>query len=122
MNRQAAAPEGAIGSIGARRAKPSGAGPALEPAQAYRGMLLMGSWDSLTRMGNYPVYVNMMGVANATNEPEEHDDAEVTPEMVNAGRDVLEGIWLDFTGPWGFRLWDKVLPAVYLAMRAARSR
>jgi hypothetical protein len=44
------------------------------------------------------------------------DKIEVTSEMINAGRDVVERRWIDFTGERGFLLWDEVLSDVFLAM------
>lgn len=45
---------------------------------------------------------------------------EITPEMIEAGRDPIARRWIDFTGPRGSRLWDEVLCEVFLAMWAAR--
>jgi hypothetical protein len=50
----------------------------------------------------------------------EPTEIEVTPEMIEAGRDVISSVWMDFTGPKGELLWDSVLSRVYLAMRAVR--
>jgi hypothetical protein len=33
--------------------------------------------------------IEMIRIANATTEPEEHDDIEITPEMIEAGESVL---------------------------------
>jgi hypothetical protein len=45
---------------------------------------------------------------------------DVTPKMIDAGRDAIERVWIDFTGPLGFQLWDEVLREVFLEMTAAR--
>jgi hypothetical protein len=47
-------------------------------------------------------------------------EIEVTPEMIEAGRDVISSVWVDFTGPLGASLWDSTLTRAYLAMREAR--
>jgi len=46
----------------------------------------------------------------------EAEEIEVTPEMIAAGRDVIAGVWTDFTGPTGGRLWAEVLTGVFRAM------
>ena len=50
----------------------------------------------------------------------ESPEAEVTPAMVAAGRDVIESCWVEFTGVSGPHLWDRVLRGVWQAMSAAR--
>jgi len=47
---------------------------------------------------------------------------DVTPEMIKAGREVIAAQWLEFTGPDGSKLWDKVLGEVFLAMWRAPKR
>lgn len=51
---------------------------------------------------------------NSTNE------IEVTPAMIEAGREALSSRWHDFTAVTGFRLWDEVLTEVFQAMMEAR--
>jgi hypothetical protein len=48
------------------------------------------------------------------------NEIEVTPDMIEAGHDVIARQWSDFVGPLGFQLWDKVLREVFLAMSAKR--
>ena len=45
---------------------------------------------------------------------------EITPAMIEAGREVISAQWIDFVGSSGFRLWDEVLRGVFLAMWEAR--
>jgi hypothetical protein len=52
----------------------------------------------------------------------EENEIDVTPEMIEAGRDVISRVWLDFTGPMGELLWDSVLSRAYLAMTEARTK
>lgn len=47
-------------------------------------------------------------------------DSAVTPEMIEAGRDVIESRWVEFTSLSGFRLWDELMSAAFLAMLKAR--
>ncbi len=44
---------------------------------------------------------------------------EISPEMVKAGRDVIERHWTECTGPLGFTIWEKVLSEVWGAMTRA---
>lgn len=48
------------------------------------------------------------------------DGAEITPEMIEAGREAMSCRWADFVGETGYELWDVVLPEVFRAMLAAR--
>lgn len=50
------------------------------------------------------------------------EEIEVTPEMIDAGRECISRRWIDFTGPLGFRLWDEVLSETFRAMSAARQQ
>ena len=45
---------------------------------------------------------------------------EITPEMIEAGRQAISRKWLDFTGPHGSQLWDEVLSETFRAMWAMR--
>ena len=45
---------------------------------------------------------------------------EITPEMIEAGRNVIASRWLDFIGPRGSQLWDEVLGGVFRAMSEAQ--
>jgi hypothetical protein len=47
-------------------------------------------------------------------------EIEVTPAMIEAGREAMSAHWLDFIGPTGFQLWDKVLTETFAAMWEAR--
>ena len=49
-------------------------------------------------------------------------DIDITPEMIQAGRNVISSCWLDFTGPTGDQLWVPVLREVFLAMMEARRK
>jgi hypothetical protein len=59
-------------------------------------------------------------VSAVKNNKESVEIMIITPEMIAAGREVLESNWVEFTGPAGFLLWDKVLPMVFRAMLEAR--
>lgn len=48
------------------------------------------------------------------------DAIEITPEMIEAGRAVIEESWVEFTGPLGGYVWDKVLREVFVAMMEAK--
>lgn len=47
---------------------------------------------------------------------------EITPEMIEAGRDVIASVWTEFTGPSGGLLWGEVLSQVYRAMSEAQRK
>lgn len=53
---------------------------------------------------------------------ETEEEIEVTPEMIEAGRDVISSVWLDFIGPTGGRLWGEVMTGVFRAMTEAQHR
>lgn len=57
---------------------------------------------------------------SATGAPE--DEIEITPAMIEAGKEVVCRVWVDFTGPRGFLLWDEVLSGTFRAMTEARHR
>jgi hypothetical protein len=59
----------------------------------------------------------MTHIANATNEPEEHEGIEITPAMIEAGVDALCGVLTD--GHYESR--EEVVRTVYRAM-ANKSR
>ena len=46
------------------------------------------------------------------------DEVEVTPEMIEAGRDEIAKRWVEFVSLDGASMWPEVLTAVYLAMSA----
>lgn len=48
------------------------------------------------------------------------NEIEVTPEMIEAGKECIASVWLDFTGPSGHLEWGPVLTRVFRAMSAAR--
>jgi hypothetical protein len=48
------------------------------------------------------------------------DEIEVTPAMIEAGREAMSARWHDFTSVRGFLLWDEVLRETFLAMMAER--
>ena len=59
----------------------------------------------------------MTGRCSADSETE----IEVTPEMIEAGRDVIASRWLDFiSSDEGPLLWGKVLSGVFQAMLQAQ--
>jgi hypothetical protein len=47
-------------------------------------------------------------------------EIEVTPAMIDAGRECIASVWLDFTGPNGQSEWGPVLTRVFREMTAAR--
>ena len=49
-----------------------------------------------------------------------HDAVEITPEMIEAGKEAISVRWADFVGDTGYELWDEVLREVFLAMSAAQ--
>ena len=59
------------------------------------------------------------GPPEATGAPAEK--IEITPEMIEAGREEIAVRWLDFISTnLGPSLWDEVLSRVFLAMSEAR--
>ena len=48
--------------------------------------------------------VTVAYIANPATDTENHEEIEVTPEMIEAGREAMSAHWLDFVGPEGFRL------------------
>jgi hypothetical protein len=49
-------------------------------------------------------------------------EIEVTPAMIEAGRDCIASRWTEFTGPSGHSLWDEVLTGVFRAMSGSRDK
>jgi len=69
----------------------------------------------------------MCRIANATTEPEEHEEIEITPEMIEAGKAILRAEPSVFAGPFGVDCdADDLVAKVYLAMvrlqRSSRDR
>jgi len=46
-------------------------------------------------------------------------EIEVTPEMIEAGREVVSSRWLDFIDPKGSNIWGEVLTSTFRAMMEA---
>ncbi len=53
-------------------------------------------------------------IANATTEPEEHEDIEITSAMIEAGMDVISRQWTDFVEEPA--LFAPIIREVFLAM------
>jgi hypothetical protein len=53
-------------------------------------------------------------------ERDDPDEIEVTPAIIEAGREAIASRWLEFTDTGGFRLWDEVLREAFLTMWAKR--
>jgi hypothetical protein len=50
----------------------------------------------------------------------EDDEIFVTPEMIEAGKDVIASQWGEFVGLSGYKLWDSVMTDVFRAMTKAQ--
>ena len=58
------------------------------------------------------------GIANA-----DEIEIEITPEMIEAGKEEIAARWLEFTSvDEGPSLWGEVLTAVFLAMMKSRQK
>ncbi|MGJ0427190.1 hypothetical protein [Methylocystis sp.] len=49
-------------------------------------------------------------------------EIEVTPEMIEAGREVIASRWMEFIGLGGSSEWAEVLRLVFLAMMEVRPK